>query len=143
MRFGGVDSLYCTDHSINTLVTFQVVKKFLKSSWTYTLHLIQPKKFTRQKIHTPRPRVIFSCDLAEVSMLQKFIDNYVFILVCINVFLHFLQVILLKRKNGACVAFAFRYMLEREESRCVSHRFTDKETEFYNKNVRDYLNSKN
>ena len=64
------------------------------------MHKITNKKFLCRKILAPRPGVIASCDLADMSLLSRYNKGYKYILLFIDVFLRFAQAIPLKRKVG-------------------------------------------
>ncbi len=68
---GGIDKLYKKAKEINPIVRRKDVKAFLKGSRVYTLHKLQRKKFPRRKVVSAGPRIILSCDLADLGVLQK------------------------------------------------------------------------
>ena len=70
---------------------------FLKELASYTLHKVTPKKYLPRKIFSLRPRIIASCDLADMSLLSRHNIGYRYILVSIDLFSRFAQVTPLKR----------------------------------------------
>ena len=54
-----IDKLYKAAKERSPNITKNEVKNYLKSSRTYTLHKLQPKRFKKQAI-APKPRVILT-----------------------------------------------------------------------------------
>lgn len=120
-------------------ITQKNVRDYLSTKDSYTLHRITKKRFPRRKMLAPGPKVIISCDLADMRNLSKYNDGYNYILICIDIFSKYLSVQLLKRKNAASLLEALREILERSEYENVSRLLTDRGSEFYNKLVESYL----
>lgn len=140
---GGVRGLLAAARVINPDIAEERVREFLRGNRAYTLHRIRDKKFPRRKMLSPKPRVIFSCDLADMKLLSRFNNGHTFILVCVDMFSRFLQALPLKRKDAATVKSALETLLENEHSEGVRRLHTDRGKEFYNAPVLRYLTSKN
>ena len=72
---------------------------FLKSQKAYTLHRVTNKRFLRRRVLAPKPGIIASCDLADLTSLARYNEGYKYILVFVDVFSRFAQCIPLKRKD--------------------------------------------
>ena len=96
--YGGVDALLRDAKKVNRNISRKNVKDFLEKQPSYTLHKLTRKKFVRRKILSPKPKVIASCDLADLSKLSRYNRGYKFLLVVIDVFSRFLQIEPVKKK---------------------------------------------
>lgn len=139
---GGVEKLYREAKRINNHVTLKDVKSFLKSSRVYTLHKLQKKKFPRRKIISAGPRIILSCDLADLGHLMKANNGTRYLLVCIDVFSRFMGVEPIQRKNSKNMVEAFSRLLDKPMFQGYSRLFTDRGSEFYNQAMEKYLKNK-
>ena len=140
---GGVSKLLTEAKKFVPGLSRYRVKEFLKSKRSYTLHFLQPKRFARRKIIASKPRVIFSCDLADVSLLNRQNRGIKYLLVCVDVFSRYLQVQPLQRKDGLTVKKALADILENNSlSRGVSRLHVDRGKEFYNERLQAYLKDK-
>ena len=140
--FGGERGLLETAQRIKPSITKKDVKSFLEKQESYTLHKITRKKFTRRKVLAPKPGVIASCDLADVTRLSKFNSGYKYILIFVDVFSRFAQGIPLKSKDGKTVMVALRSILESGYFDNLRRLNSDEGKEFYNKHVDQLLKSK-
>ena len=136
---GGIDKLHRKAKEINPNVTLDEVRKFLRGSRVYTLHKLQRKKFPRRKTVAAGPRIILSCDLADLGALQKDNQSVRYLLVCVDVFSRYMHVEPLKRKDGISMVSAFSKVLEKPEARGYTRIFCDRGKEFYNKHVESFL----
>lgn len=123
-------------------LTLREVRKFLEGNRTYTLHKPTLKRFPRQKILAPKPRVILTCDLADFSLLRRDNKGVRYILFCLDVFSRYLQAVTLTDKTSRSSLQALKTVLESEHFTGVSRLFTDQGSEFYNQAVKQYLTSK-
>ena len=139
---GSVDKLYRKAREVNPSVKLKDVRKFLKGSRVYTLHKLQRKKFPRRKTVSAAPRIILSCDLADLGALQKENEGVRYLLVCVDVFSRYMYCEPLKRKDGKSMVKAFSKVLEKPEARGYSRIFSDRGKEFYNKQVQSFLSKK-
>lgn len=128
--------------SINPAITRDDVFNFLRSNKTYTLHKLQTKKFPRQKIIASKPKVIMAADLADVRHIRKENNNIGYLLVCIDVFSRYMQVVPCRNKDANTMLVAFKQVVENKDSEGLRRLNTDLGTEFWNRKVRNYLCSR-
>lgn len=140
--FGGIDTLYKRAKLVDKTITRKVIKDFLASESSYTLHKITQKKFTRRKVISSRPKVIASCDLADFTLLSRYNNGHKYILVVIDVFSRFVQVAPIKRKDGISVLEALKPILESNYFKGINRLNSDNGKEFYNRHVKNYLSEK-
>ncbi|XP_045624237.2 uncharacterized protein [Procambarus clarkii] len=140
--FGGVQRLYKAAKLLNSDITLADVKDYLKSSDAYTLHYLQPKKFARRRVLSPKPRVYVSVDLAEMGKLAGMNNGIKYLLVCVNIYSRFAQVVPLTSKDANIVCRALKSILETPHSRGVRKINSDHRGEFYNARVKKMLASK-
>ena len=143
---GGVTRLYEAARAIRPDISLKDVQSFLEDSRAYTLHRLQPKKFKRRAILSPKPRVIIAADLADMRILSRFNEGYNYILVCIDVFSRYAKCLPLRRKDANSMVTAMKQLLEEGENgifKGVSRLFVDRGKEFYNRQLQNYLQSKN
>ena len=141
--YGGVQGLLRTAQKVNPSITKKDIESFLLKQNSYTLHKITRRKFTRRKILAPKPGVIVTCDLADMSKLSQHNNGYKYILVFIDVFSRFAQVTPVKRKDGQTMLNAFKIILNSGYFNNISRLNSDEGKEFYNPPVLKYLKSKN
>ena len=110
--FTGICGLLNTAKKHDPTITRNDVIQFLQKQGSYTIHKITRKKFLRRKILAPKPGVIASCDLADMTQLSKFNDGYNYILVFIDIFSRLAQAIPVKRKDGKTISSALEIILE-------------------------------
>ena len=140
---GGIRRLYDAAKAIRPDISLKDVEKFMQDSRTYTLHKLQPKKFKRRAILSPKPRVILGADLADMRLLAKYNRGYNYILVCIDIFSRYAKAIPLKRKDAKSMVVAMKQVLEEDDVfKGVSRFFVDRGKEFYNQPLRTYLESR-
>lgn len=128
---------------INPTITNADIKLFLSSQDAHTLHKITPKSFMRRKILSPKPKVIISADLADMSKLSKQNNGYRYIAVFIDVFSRYLQAHLIKRKNAEALYKTLKKVRESKVFGGFSRLFVDRGGEFYNKKVMSYCQKEN
>ncbi|XP_066965644.1 uncharacterized protein [Macrobrachium rosenbergii] len=141
--FSGVNTLARDVRQVEKNITRDDVKDFLQSQPSYTLHKGTLKKFPRRKVLSPKPRVIVSSDLADMSKLAPYNGGYKYLLIVIDQFSRYLQVVPLKKKDGNTMQRSLKKVFESEAFSGVSRLNTDEGREFYNKQVKEYLNSRN
>lgn len=76
------------------------VEQFMEGYRTHTLHKLQPYKFKRRAILSPKPRVIIAVDLADMKPLSRFNRGHNYILVCNDAFSRYTKALPLKRNDG-------------------------------------------
>ena len=104
------------------------------------LHKPKRKKFPRRKIIVNHIDEIFAADLVEMQKFVKLNKGYRYLLMCIDIFSKFAFVIPLKDKKGINVKNALQKIFK--ERKC-NFLWTDRGTEFYNKQEQDLLNENN
>ena len=139
---GGVRGLYLAARAIRPDVSMKDVKKFMEGCRTYTLHKLQPKKFQRRTVLSPKPRVIIAADLADMRELSRFNRGVNYILICIDTFSRYARAVPLKRKDGKSMVVAMKTLMEDDVFKGASRLFVDRGTEFYNQPLKAYLKSK-
>lgn len=140
--FTGIRGLLRTAKKYDPTITKNDVVQFLQNQSSYTLHKITPKKFSRRKILAPKPGIIASCDLADMTQLSKYNGGYKYILIFIDVFSRFAQAVPVKQKEGKTIASALRTILESGYFDKLSRLNSDEGKEFYNQHVNRLLTSK-
>lgn len=140
---GGVQRLYEAARVIRPDISLKDVQRFLEDSRAYTLHKLQPKKFKRRAILSPKPRVIMAADLADMKVLASFNHGVKYILVCVDVFSRYAKCLPLMRKDANSMVIAMKKVLEENDVfKGVSRLFVDRGKEFYNRQLQSYLESK-
>ena len=115
----------------------------MEDSRTYTLHRLQPKKFKRRGILSPKPRVIVAADLADMRVLSRYNQGQNYILVCIDAFSRYAKALPLRRKDGNSMLAAMKTVLEEDDVfKGVSRIFVDRGKEFYNRPLQSYLENR-
>ena len=104
------------------------------------LHKAKRKNYTRRKIIVNHIDEIFAADLVEMQKFAKLNKGYRYLLTCIDIFSKFAWVIPLKDKKGITIKNALQKIFNKRKPKFL---WTDKGTEFYNKQVKDLLNENN
>ena len=104
------------------------------------LHKPKRKNFTRRKIIVNHIDEIFAADLVEMQKFAKLNKGYRYLLTCIDIFSKYSWVIPLKDKKGINVKNALQKIFIQRSPKFL---WTDRGTEFYNKQVQDLLNENN
>ena len=104
--------------------------------------LYKPKRknFPRRKIIVNHIEEIFAADLVEMQKFTKINKGYRYLLTCIDIFSKYNFVIPLKDKKGINVKNALQKIFKERSPKFL---WTDRGTEFYNKQVQDLLNENN
>ena len=140
--FRNEKSLYKRAIQRDPSVSLQNVRDFLRKSVTHTSHVLKRKRFPRRRILVSRPRLILSCDLADMSHLSKYNNNHRYLLVCVDTFSRYMQVIPLRTKHADVVMKGIKEVLDSPKWMGVKKVWTDRGTEFYNGKVKAYLRGK-
>ena len=98
------------------------------------------KNFPRRKIIVNHIDEIFAADLVEMQKFAKLNKGYRYLLTCIDIFSKYSWVIPLKDKKGINVKNALQKIFKERSPKFL---WTDRGTEFYNKQVQDLLNENN
>ena len=104
------------------------------------LHKPKRKNFPRRKIIVNHIDEIFAADLVEMQKFAKLNKGYRYLLTCIDIFSKYSWVIALKDKKGINVKNALQKIFKERSPKFL---WTDRGTEFYNKQVQDLLNENN
>ena len=104
------------------------------------LHKPKRKNYPRRKIVVNHIDEIFAADLVEMQKFAKLNKGYRYLLTCIDIFSKFAWVIPLKDKKGITIKSALQKIFNKRKPKFL---WTDKGTEFYNKQVQDLLNENN
>ena len=142
--FRGQRSLLKEAREIDPLTSLEDVQNFLEGQRTYTLQRLTRKKFARNPILSPKPRVILAADLAEMRPYARYNRGVNYLLVCVDTFSRYARVSPCKRKDSPSMLAAFRSILDKEPCSFegVSRLFVDRGREFYSAPVRAYLSEK-
>ena len=119
----------------------KLIKEFLETQRTYTLHKQLHKKFVRNRTIVAGIDCQWQADLADVQSLAEDNDDYKFILTVIDVFTKYAWAIPIKDKSAKTMMQAFKILLDQAAPRKPLKLQTDKGTEFLNKTVQAMLKS--
>ena len=104
------------------------------------LHKPKRKNFPRRKIIVNHIDEIFAADLVEMQKFAKLNKGYRYLITCIDIFSKYSWVIPLKDKRGITIKNALEKIFKQRKPKFL---WTDRGTEFYNKQVQDLLNENN
>ena len=99
------------------------------------LHKPVKRKFRKRRVLVSGIDKIWAADLADMQALSKENEEYKFLLLVIDTFSKYGWIVPLKNKKGETMVKAFKTIFE--EGRTPGKLWTDKGTEFYNKNMND------
>jgi hypothetical protein len=88
------------------------IKAWLETQDSYTLHRPVRKRFPRNPYTVTNIGDVWEADIMDLSSLQKYNDNYKYILQVIDVFSKYLHSVPLRSKTSAAVTSAFKAMLQ-------------------------------
>ena len=101
------------------------------------LHKPIERKFKTRRVIVNHIDEIWAADLVEMQQFSKWNKGYKYLLMVIDVFSKYGRIISLKDKKGESVAEAFKTILK--EGRKPDYLWTNEDTEFYNKHVKELL----
>ena len=104
------------------------------------LHKSKRKNYTRRKIIVNHIDEIFAADLVEMQKFAKLNKGYRYLLTCIDIFSKYAWVIPLKDKKAINIKNALLKIFKQRKPKFL---WTDRGTEFYNKQVQYLLNENN
>ena len=104
------------------------------------LHKPKRKNYPRRKIIVNHIDEMFAADLVEMRKFTKLNKGYRYLLTCIDIFSKYSWVIPLKDKRGITIKNALEKIFKQRSPKFF---WTDRGTEFYNKQVQDLLNENN
>ena len=133
--FGGAERLYKDVKKEGKFaISCKEIKEWLMKQDTYTLHKPMRRHFKRNRVIVGSIDQQWQMDLADMQSMQKFNDEYRYLLVCIDVFSKYAWVVPLKDKTGPTLVEAFKVILA--SGRKPEKIMTDQGTEFLNKHFR-------
>ena len=104
------------------------------------LHKSKRKNYPRRRIIVNHIHEIFAADLVEMQKFVKLNKGYRYLLTCIDIFSKYSWVIPLKDKRGITIRNALEKIFNERKPKFL---WTDRGTEFYNKQVQDLFNENN
>ena len=104
------------------------------------LHKPKRKNFPRRKIIVNHIDEIYAADLVEMQKFAKLNKGFRYLLTCIDIFSKYSWVIPLKDKKGINIKNTLQKIFKERSPKFL---WTDRGTEFYNKQVQDLLNENN
>ena len=104
------------------------------------LHKSKRKNYPRRRIIVNHIDEIFAADLVEMQKFAKLNKRYRYLITCFDIFSKFAWVIPLKDKRGITIKNALEKIFNKRKPKLL---WTDRGTEFYNKQVQDLLNENN
>ena len=141
--YGSILNLLKNARKILPSISRSDVTKFLRNQHSYTLHKVTQKNFLRRRVIAPKPGIIASADLADMTLLSRYNNGYKYILVFIDVFSRFAQAIPVKRKDATTIHSTLKKILNSGHFNNIKRLNTDEGKEFYNAKVQNMLSSKN
>ena len=136
---GGLARLALRAKELKITKDKKIIKEYLESERTYTLHKQLHKKFIRNRTVVSGIDSQWQADLADVQSLAEDNDGYKFILTVIDVFSKYAWAIPIKDKSAKTMMEAFKKLFDLADPRKPVKLQTDKGTEFLNKNVQAML----
>ena len=130
--YGGVQKL-----SKRSGISPEIVREWLSTQDTYTLHKPIRRKFNRRKVLAFGIGDLMQCDFVDMSKFSKYNDGIKYLLVAIDVFSKYAYVILLKSKNADSMLKGFKKLFTQTDF--VANLETDRGKEFLNKKVQNYF----
>ena len=106
------------------------------------LHKPIIRKFNKRKVHSSFKDNIWSVDLPDMQLLNKFNKGFRFLLCAIVIFSKYAWVIPLKDKKGISIVNAFQIILK-ESNQKPNKIWVDKGSEFYNNSFKKWLRDNN
>lgn len=125
--FGGARKL-----ARETGLSLKKVKEYLKDKAAYTMHKPINSRFRRRKTFVKGIGDMAQADLADMSNIMGYNDNYRFLLIVIDAFSRFAYVTPLKNKSAKSVTDAFAALLAKQRFNFIQ---SDKGREFLNNNL--------
>jgi hypothetical protein len=102
------------------------IKAWLETEDSYTLHRPVRKRFPRNPYTVTNIGDVWEADIMDLSSLNKYNDNYKYILQVIDVSSKYLHSVPLRSKTGAAVTSAFKAILQdprySKPTRIATHR---------------------
>lgn len=135
--FGGVLKLYkAARQAGHANIKLDDVRGWLKSQDPYTLHRPVKRKFKRNRVVVEGVNCQMDADLADMSAMSKQNDGVKYLLVCIDVFSRYLQIVTLKSKTANEVIRGFEEVFN---TKSIKRLRTDRGGEFTSKKVEQFF----
>jgi transposase InsO family protein len=115
------------------------IQAWLLKKDSYTLHRPVRKHFPRNPYYVTNVMETWECYLINVQTLNKYYDNYKYLLSVTDVFSKFLHIVSLRSKTGTAIASVFRPILAKYSQRRQIWLRTDRGKEFLNTSFQDML----
>ena len=131
---------YAIKHLINTKQKLGLGVENHNKILSGELHKSKRKNYPRRKIIVNNINEIFTVDLVEMQKFAKLNKGYRYLLTCIDIFSKFAWVIPLKNKRGITIKNALQRIFKQRKPKFL---WTDRGTEFCNKQVQDLLSENN
>ena len=112
------------------------IKKKKFSTLAEELHKPIKRKFNKRRVFVNGIDKIWAADLADMKVLSEDNDGVNFLLLVIDIFSKYGWIVPLKNKKGETVANALKNIFEERKPEKL---WTDKGTEFYNKDVKKLI----
>ena len=141
VSFSGETKLFNAAKKLNSNITINDVKKFLRKQESYTLFRLTKKKYSTQKILSPKPKTIVSLDLGDLSKLSKYNKNIKFLMFFIDLFSKKVSVIPIKNKSKTSILNGLSEFFNIRDNNLYSRIYSDKESGLWSKDVIRYLNN--
>ena len=125
-----------------SMYDLKTVNDWLESQDAYTLHRKTVRKFPRRKTISLGIDRIWQLDLADLSNISRYNENYKYILTCIDCFSRYAFAVSVKNKGAIEVRAAFEKIMK-DSSRKPTYVQTDKGREFLNAIFESYLKENN
>lgn len=139
--YASATALYRSVKSIVPSITLKYVKNWLASQNVYTLHAPIRRHFNRRKTVVPGLYHQMQMDLVDLSSISNKNAGYRYLLTAVDVFSRKAFVVPLKNKRDISVKNAIAHIFTNYPP--IKYLQTDLGTEFYNRNVKDYLTKQN
>lgn len=113
-----------------------------KEKFVAEVHHNVVRKFPRRRVFVPSRDAIWAMDLASYDTDVKHNDNFRYILCVIDVFSKFAWCVPLKTKTASSILQSVKDIIHKSH-RSPQKFWVDKGSEFYNKDFKDWIKSKN
>ena len=140
VSFSGETKLFKAAKKLNSNITINDVKKFLRNQDSYTLYRLTRKKYPTQKILSPKPKTIVSLDLGDLSKLSKYNKNVKFLMYFIDLFSKKVTLIPIRNKSKSSILNGLINFFSQENNHLYTHIYSDKESGLWSNEVKEYLN---
>lgn len=140
--FGGIKKIYNELRKKHKNIKEDDIKNFLGQKDEYTLHKPIIRKFNRNKVIVSGIDDIWQMDLVDMKAYKNENNNVTFILTIIDVFSKYAWGRMLPDKKAETVLKAIISVIKTSK-RKPKKIHTDEGTEFFNKNIKNYLVKEN